>query len=101
MPSPSSLRNLVPPDSPVDLTSVPSETPSAQNKPPVCPDCAWRNFPLVGSLPTLSFASVTVPSDTVPTLTVDPSVMIKKGALVAGAALKMIELPSIANPSDG
>jgi len=34
-------------------------------------------------------------------LTVDPSVMIKKGALVAGAALKMIELPSIANPSDG
>ena len=44
---------------------------------------------------------LTVPSLGVPIFTVDPIVMMKKSAPVAGAEENMIELPSITNPSLG
>ena len=43
----------------------------------------------------------TTPALGVPILTVDPIVMIKKSAPLAGAAEKIISAPEIANPSLG
>ena len=55
----------------------------------------------VVTAPLVSLAVLTVPSLGVPILTEAQMVIIKKSAPLAGAAEKIIELPSIANPSLG